>query len=184
MFYTEVNINFYWYLPQKLLFVTVISKFKGPKLQKNLTNLLKKFCEFPPWVGIHKTFLPKTRIEQSFMNTYPGTYPTTEKVTKVNQKPSEPQSLAEFINVIFSFTLHLLRSYDHTRCEEELFYFIWHFRNSKELEIISIFTSEFVQNLTNWIKRKPLILFLFCWIPVSSFEFNNMFYFFISQEIM
>jgi len=47
MFFTVVNINFYGYFASNLNLKNL--NILRSKVTKNLTNLLKKFCESPPW---------------------------------------------------------------------------------------------------------------------------------------
>jgi len=48
MFFTVININFYWYLVLRPNLSYYNLKILRLKVTKNATNLLKKFCEFPP----------------------------------------------------------------------------------------------------------------------------------------
>jgi len=48
MFFTIANIKFYWCLLQKLLIIIIISRFKGPKLQKILRICIRSFVNFDP----------------------------------------------------------------------------------------------------------------------------------------
>ncbi len=56
MIYTIVNLNFYWYLLQKLLLVNIISRFLGQKLWKILRICVRSFLN--PHPDALNVFLP------------------------------------------------------------------------------------------------------------------------------
>ncbi len=66
MFYTVVNINFYWYLPQKLLLVIIISRFLGPKLQKILRIFVRSFVNSHP--AFSKFWISRRTTQQPLSN--------------------------------------------------------------------------------------------------------------------
>jgi len=58
LFFTVANINFYWYLLQKLLSVIIISRFKSPKSQQILRICLRSFANFNPRADVTNMFTP------------------------------------------------------------------------------------------------------------------------------